>query len=69
MKLPINECPECNGTTFFRKDYMSGPSWYYASNIEDVDNGSMYNGLQTTYGKWWYCDDCHKRLFEDNEVE
>jgi len=69
VTLPINECPHCGCAIFYRKDYMSGSSWYYASNTIDVENGSMYDGLKTTYGKWWHCDDCHKRVFEDEDVE
>lgn len=48
---------------------MSGPSQYFASNTIEVDNGSMYDSIRVTEGKWWHCDDCHKRVFEDSEVE
>lgn len=69
MNLPINECPYCGCPIFYRKDYMSGPSQYFASNTIEVDNGSMYDSIRVTEGKWWHCDDCHKRVFKDSEVE
>jgi len=69
MILPIDKCPHCGGEVFYRKDYMSGPSGYFASNIIEVDNDSMYDSLNIIEGKWWYCDQCHKRSFEDKEVE
>lgn len=69
MNLPINECPYCGCPIFYRKDYMSGPSWYLASNVQEVDNGGMYDHLRQVVDKWWYCKDCNKRVFEDAEVE
>jgi len=68
VNLPINECPYCDCPIFYRKDYMSGPSQYFASNTIEVDNGSMYDSIRVTEGKWWHCDDCHKRVFKDSEV-
>ncbi|WP_430608655.1 hypothetical protein [Enterococcus sp. DIV1304_2] len=69
MNLPISECPHCGGVVFYRKDYMSGPSQYFASNKIEVENGSMYDSVRVTEGKWWHCDDCHKRIFENEELE
>lgn len=69
MNLPINECPQCDGVVFYRKDYMEGSSHYLASNMIEVDNGSMHDSLRTTYGKWWYCEHCHKPVFKDEDVE
>lgn len=48
---------------------MNGLSWYLASNVQEVDNGGMYDHLRQVVGKWWYCMDCNKRVFEDAEVE
>lgn len=69
MNLPINECPHCGGVVFYRKDYMSGPSQYFASNTIEVENGSMYDSVRVTEGKWWHCDDCHKKIFENEDLE
>ncbi|WP_159723151.1 hypothetical protein [Enterococcus sp. CSURQ0835] len=69
MLLPINECPYCGSTTFFRKDYMSGSSCYYASSLGEADNSYMHDNLLTTEGKWWYCAECEKRVFKNEEVE
>lgn len=38
MILPIDKCPLCGGEVFYRKDYMSGPSGYFASNTIEVDS-------------------------------
>lgn len=69
MNLPVNECPHCSGEVFYRKDHMSGTSWYFASNVHKVDNSGMYDHMKHVTGKWWYCADCHKRIFEDDNFE
>lgn len=50
MNLPINKCPYCGCSIFYRKDYMNGPSWYLASNVQEVDNGGMYD--QSEASSW-----------------
>lgn len=69
MILPIDICPHCEESAiFYRRDYMRGSSWFFASNTQEIFNDSMYDGLKTTEGKVWYCDNCHKAVFADKDV-
>lgn len=69
MEFPIDKCPHCGGDYFFRKDYLSGVSHYLGSSTDNnVDNSGMYDSLRTKTGKYWYCNDCGKRLFKEDDV-
>lgn len=71
MNYPITECPHCGCGTFYTKDYICGPSCFYANlDGSDADNGSLHDSLKYKNGKVAYCADCDKKLFKmDEEAE
>ena len=67
MKPPITECPHCgNDDTFYIKSYMHGRSRsdFNFCNGEPDHNEEMYDNLSIKQGKYAYCGQCNKRLFE-----
>lgn len=66
MKAPIEECPHCgNSNSFYVKVYAHGPSqdrYLWGGGLDD--NSDMHDGLKYDYGKFAYCNDCHKRIFK-----
>lgn len=61
------KCKHCgNEEYFYTKASYRGPGViYYDSNGEYEEeiglNGGMYDGLQMTEGKFYYCEKCDKR--------
>ena len=61
----LKKCPFCGCDIFYSKDYVKGTTvTYYRYDGKETDNGQMYEHLSHNTGKFAYCADCDKRLFD-----
>lgn len=69
-KYPIKECIHCGNDEFYVKQRISGTIRYNykLDGTNGAYNGDYINTLRyKTIGKYAYCNDCGKRLFEITE--
>ena len=60
----LMQCPFCGCDTFYSKDYITGATiTYHRYDGKETENGQMYEHVKHTTGKYAYCTDCDKRLF------
>ena len=67
MTYPITKCPKCGNDEFYVKMRISGVCRYNVALDGSLNacNGEMYENTNTTLiGKYAYCNNCEKRLFE-----
>ncbi len=69
-KAPIDKCPVCGSKDgYYTKEQARGPiQLIYNFDGSESDNGSMYDMLTFSGGKYAYCLKCDKRLFKMPEA-
>lgn len=69
-KAPIDNCPYCNSNDgYYTKQYARGTIKYnYNFDGSESENGDMHDNLSYSGGKYAYCINCKKRLFNMSQL-
>ena len=67
--LKIKECPKCHSKEgYYQKIKYSGTGIFRYSfinekgEIEQIENGDMYDCLLSESSKYYYCLNCHEKI-------
>lgn len=68
-KMLPTECPYCGCTDAYPKVRAEGlVTVRYDLAARAIDYSSMWDGLDTVYGKYLYCDNCGKRIGKEADA-